>query len=288
MAGLATDRTRDRRHSARSSPTHSSMRSGRRSTANAPDSSRNCSRRSSREAPSSSVRCRPERPLPLVCWRCSSRRRSSTRVATALLFAFICVLALATRPLNRIVDQEAERTAEAGMEFATSLSEVSQLGLEMHIFNVQPSAKSRLTCAHHRNRATNQRLDFWYQFIPTTYATVSYLALIAALGGIWLLGDADLAAIGAVTLLMFRAIRYGQNSAAEADRGERESAVPPSARSGAQPISVSAPGRRQRWNTSGNVGDAPSRQTCRSSIRTVSRCSATSTPSSSVPVRSSV
>ncbi len=131
-------------------------------------------------------------------------------MATALLFGLICVLALATRPLNRLVDQEAERTAEAGMDFATSLSEVSQLGLEMHIFNVQPSAKTRLGALIRRNQATNQRLDFWYQFIPTTYATVSYLALIAALGGIWLLGDADLAAIGAVTLLMFRAIRYGQ------------------------------------------------------------------------------
>ena len=131
-------------------------------------------------------------------------------VATALLFALICALALATRPLNRIVDQEAERTAEAGMDFATSLSEVSQLGLEMHIFNVQPSAKSRLTALIHRNRVTNQRLDFWYQFIPTTYATMSYLALLAALGGIWMIGEADLAAIGAVTLLMFRAIRYGQ------------------------------------------------------------------------------
>ena len=131
-------------------------------------------------------------------------------IATALLFALICVLALATRPLNRLVDQEAERTAAAGMEFATSLSEVSQLGLEMHIFNVQPSARRRLARLIRRNQATNQRLDFWYQFIPTTYATVSYLALIAALGGIWLIGEADLAAIGAVTLLMFRAIRYGQ------------------------------------------------------------------------------
>jgi ABC-type multidrug transport system fused ATPase/permease subunit len=131
-------------------------------------------------------------------------------IATALLFALICVLALATRPLNRLVDKEAERTSQAGMAFATSLSEVSQLGLEMHIFNVQPTAKERLGALIHRNQVTNQRLDFLYQFTPTTYATMSYLALIAALGGIWMVGDADLAAIGAVTLLMFRAIRYGQ------------------------------------------------------------------------------
>ncbi len=131
-------------------------------------------------------------------------------IATALLFGLICILALATRPLNRLVDQEAERTAAAGMDFATALSEVSQLGLEMHIFNVQPSAKSRLGALIRRNQLTNQRLDFWYQFIPTTYASASYLALIAALGGIWMFGEADLAAIGAVTLLMFRAIRYGQ------------------------------------------------------------------------------
>jgi ABC-type multidrug transport system fused ATPase/permease subunit len=131
-------------------------------------------------------------------------------IAAALLFALIVGLALAVRPLNRLVDKEAERTAAAGMDFATSLSEVAQLGLEMHIFNVQPSAKSRLGALIRRNQVTNQRLDFWYQFIPTTYATMSYLALIAALVGIWMVGDADLSAIGAVTLLMFRAIRYGQ------------------------------------------------------------------------------
>ena len=131
-------------------------------------------------------------------------------VAAALLFGLIFVLALAIRPLNRTVKKEAERTAAAGMEFATSLSEVSQLGLEMHVFNVQPSAKLKLSDLIRRNQVTNQRLDFWYQFIPTTYASTSYLALIAALGGIWMIGDADLSAIGAVTLLMFRAIRYGQ------------------------------------------------------------------------------
>jgi ABC-type multidrug transport system fused ATPase/permease subunit len=96
------------------------------------------------------------------------------------------------------------------MDFATSLSEVSQLGLEMHVFNVQPTAKSRLEDLIRRNQVTNQRLDFWYQIIPATYGSLSYVALIAALVGIWLLGGSDLSAIGAVTLLMFRAIRYGQ------------------------------------------------------------------------------
>jgi len=131
-------------------------------------------------------------------------------VAAALLFGLVFALAMAIRPLNRVVNVEASRTAMAGMDFATSLSEVSQLGLEIHIFNVQPSAKSKLGDLIRRNQVTNQRLDFWYQFIPTTYASMSYLALIAALVGVWMVGDADLSAISAVTLLMFRAIRYGQ------------------------------------------------------------------------------
>jgi ABC-type multidrug transport system fused ATPase/permease subunit len=131
-------------------------------------------------------------------------------LAALLLFSLIFALAMVIRPLNRIVNDEAERTATAGMDFATSLSEVSQLGLEMHVFNVQPTAKSRLEDLIRRNQVTNQRLDFWYQIIPATYGSLSYVALIAALVGIWLLGGSDLSAIGAVTLLMFRAIRYGQ------------------------------------------------------------------------------
>lgn len=130
--------------------------------------------------------------------------------AALLLFSLIFALAMVVKPLNRIVNDEAERTAVAGMDFATSLSEVSQLGLEMHVFNVQPTAKSRLDGLIRRNQVTNQRLDFWYQIIPATYGSLSYVALIAALVGIWWVGGSDLSAIGAVTLLMFRAIRYGQ------------------------------------------------------------------------------
>lgn len=131
-------------------------------------------------------------------------------VASAVLLVVIVLLAALVRPMRRLVNDEAERTAEAGMDFATSLGEVSQLGLEIQVFHVQSHAQRMLAALIRRNQHTNQRLEFWYQFIPTTYGSMSYLALMAALGVVAFFGTTELTAIGAVTLLMFRAIRYGQ------------------------------------------------------------------------------
>jgi ATP-binding cassette, subfamily B, bacterial len=60
------------------------------------------------------------------------------------------------------------------------------------------------------NRAAQQRLGFIKRIIPTTYTSVSYVALLAALAAVATWGGGDLESIGAVTLIMFRSLRYGQ------------------------------------------------------------------------------
>jgi ABC-type multidrug transport system fused ATPase/permease subunit len=96
------------------------------------------------------------------------------------------------------------------MRLATSLSEVSQLGMEMHVFNVQPQAHRRLSTLIRENTLTNRRLDFLNQLTPATYAGTAYLAMLGALGVVVAAGVADIAAVGTVTLMMFRVLRYGQ------------------------------------------------------------------------------
>ena len=64
--------------------------------------------------------------------------------ASIVVIGAIAILSLVLRPLRASVKRQAHRTATAGMEFATSLSETSQLGMEMHVFNVQPQATERI------------------------------------------------------------------------------------------------------------------------------------------------
>lgn len=130
-------------------------------------------------------------------------------VAGALLFVAIGLGAVIA-PLRKRVRREAQVTADAGMRLATTLNEVSQLGMEMHVFNVQPQASGRVHTLIAENKVTNRRLDFLQQFTPTIYSSTLYLALIAGLGLIAAIGVTDIAAIGTITLIMFRIMRFGQ------------------------------------------------------------------------------
>ena len=130
-------------------------------------------------------------------------------VAAALLFVALGLGAV-IGPLRKRVRREAKVTADAGMRLATTLNEVSQLGMEMHVFNVQPQASQRVRTLIHENKITNRRLDFLRDFTPTIYSSTLYIALIAGLGLLTAIGVSDIAAIGTVTLIMFRIMRFGQ------------------------------------------------------------------------------
>ena len=130
--------------------------------------------------------------------------------AALALLVIIVLLGLLVRPIRNLVRHEAAVTADAGMEFATMLGETSGLGMEMHVFHVQQPAIDRLAEQIDVNRRTNRRLAFLQQSIPTTYGSMSYLALIGGLAVVAAIGPADLTSVGAVILIMFRSVRYGQ------------------------------------------------------------------------------
>ncbi len=96
------------------------------------------------------------------------------------------------------------------MDFATSLSETSQLGMEMHVFNVQPQATERIVDLIDRNEATAQRLTFLRGLVPAVYTGMAYLALVGALAVVAAIDSASLTSVGAVMLIMLRSLSYGQ------------------------------------------------------------------------------
>lgn len=131
-------------------------------------------------------------------------------VAAPALLVIVLLLGSLVRPIRKLVRKEAAVTADKGMEFATMLGETSQLGMEMHVFNVQPQAGQRLAGSIEENRRTNRQLAFYQQSVPTAFSSMSYLALLAGLAVIAAVGIDDITSVGAATLIMFRALRYGQ------------------------------------------------------------------------------
>lgn len=130
--------------------------------------------------------------------------------ASVVVIAAVSVLSLVLRPLRAAVKREARKTATAGMDFATSLSETSQLGMEMHVFSVQPQATERIIDLIDENEATVQRLTFLRGLVPAVFNGMAYLALVGALAAVASIETASLTSVGAVMLIMLRSLTYGQ------------------------------------------------------------------------------
>ncbi len=126
------------------------------------------------------------------------------------VIATIAVLSSVLRPLRAAVRRRSSRTADVGMQFATSLSEVSQLGLELHVFNVQDQAEQKVSDLVDETAEAQRRLTFVAALIPAVYTVLTYLALVAALALVANSDATSLTSLGAVILVMLRSLSYGQ------------------------------------------------------------------------------
>jgi ABC-type multidrug transport system fused ATPase/permease subunit len=131
-------------------------------------------------------------------------------VAAIAVIGAVFVLGLVLRPIRTAVKRQARKSAAAGMDFATSLSEVSQLGMEVHVFRVQDEADRQVQNLIERNARVNERLSFLRGMVPAIYTGLAYLALVGALAVVAASDTASLTSLGAVMLVMLRSLSYGQ------------------------------------------------------------------------------
>ena len=129
--------------------------------------------------------------------------------AVALIF-MVGILGSMLRPLRAAVRRRATVAAEVGMRFATSLNEVSQLGLELHVFQVQNAAKQRVGTLVEETRIKGQRVGFASSTVSPVYSSLAYGALVAALALASFSDSTKLTSLGAVLLVMMRSLNYGQ------------------------------------------------------------------------------
>jgi ATP-binding cassette subfamily B protein len=127
-----------------------------------------------------------------------------------VLVVSVAGLGLVLRPLRAVVRRRSHASTLAGMEFATSVNEVSDLGLELHVFHVQDAARAHVDDLIERARATTLRLQFAAGLATPLYTGLAYFALLAALAAVALSNAASLTSLGAAMLVMLRSMSYGQ------------------------------------------------------------------------------
>ena len=127
-----------------------------------------------------------------------------------VLVVSVTVLGLLLRPLRAVVRRRARTATAAGMEFAVSVNEVSELGFELHVFHVQAKAQARVADAVARAQKASEKYQFVAGLSTPVYVGLAYLALVAALGAVAASNTTSLASLGATMLVMLRSLSYGQ------------------------------------------------------------------------------
>ncbi|MDQ2679078.1 MAG: ABC transporter ATP-binding protein/permease [Actinomycetota bacterium] len=113
-------------------------------------------------------------------------------------------------PLRSRIKTRARDAASVGMDFATSLSETSQMGLELQSFGVESAAEREIVERVEVAAAAERRLLFMRSSIAPIYTSTAYVALLLAVGGIYLASADSMASVGAVLIIMLRSLTYGQ------------------------------------------------------------------------------
>lgn len=96
------------------------------------------------------------------------------------------------------------------MDFANSVSELGELGMEMQVFGARERFLDRIGELIDRAAHTVRRAQALQGSLGPIYIGLAYTALIGGLGIVALVGAGEASALGAVMLLMLRSLSYGQ------------------------------------------------------------------------------
>jgi len=130
--------------------------------------------------------------------------------ASVVVIGTVVALGALLWPIRRVVERHARRQAQARTSFASSLSEMSQIGMEVHVFNVQPQAKTEISQLIVDNRDRQRSLTNLQNLVPSLYSGLAYFALALAVAFVAAADATHLDALGAAMLLMLRSLFYGQ------------------------------------------------------------------------------
>lgn len=131
-------------------------------------------------------------------------------VATGLVLVALAVLGALLGPLRRRIRRVGAVNARTGLAFTNSVAELGSLGLEMQVFGVQGRFAERIRALSRENARARYTAQIYSGALAPTYMSLAYAAVVAGIAVLAAQGTSNLAAVGAVLLLMLRSLAYGQ------------------------------------------------------------------------------
>ena len=131
-------------------------------------------------------------------------------VATGLVLVALAVLGALLGPLRRRIRRVGAVNARTGLAFTNSVAELGSLGLEMQVFGVQGRFAERIRALSRENARARYTASIFGGALAPTYMSLAYGAVVAGIAVLAVQGTSNLAAVGAVLLLMLRSLAYGQ------------------------------------------------------------------------------
>lgn len=132
-------------------------------------------------------------------------------VLTAVLIVIASVgLFLILRPLSGRLRRSATMLSAENIEYSKGVQEVVLMAEETQVFGASDAYRRAFYQSIDKVRAPLLRTRFLSKAVPATYQSVALLLLMLALVVIALTGSAQVAALGAVVLILLRSFSYGQ------------------------------------------------------------------------------
>lgn len=131
-------------------------------------------------------------------------------VATGLVLVALAVLGALLGPLRRRIKRVGAVNARTGLAFTNAVAELGSLGLEMQVFGVQGNFANRIRALSRENARARYTAQIYSGALAPTYMSLAYAAVVAGIAVLAVQDTSNLAAVGAVLLLMLRSLAYGQ------------------------------------------------------------------------------
>lgn len=126
-------------------------------------------------------------------------------VVAVALFGFL-------RPLSSFGRRSANDLSASQLEFANGVVEASRMAEETHVFGVAGAQRERIGRLTATAGALFYRTQIVNRLVPALFQSLVYLTVVAGLAILYASGSGDVAALGAVILIMVRAGTYGQQA----------------------------------------------------------------------------
>jgi ATP-binding cassette subfamily B protein len=144
-------------------------------------------------------------------------------IAAAAMLAVGTGLFLALRPVSSLARRKSAQESVASVDFAHSLVEASRLGAEVRLFGAADAVAERVGERLRRVSRLHYVSVALSRLVPVLYQSTAMVLIVVGLWGVYLSGTSRVGVIGALVLILVRALTYAQSGQSYFHEVARES-----------------------------------------------------------------